>query len=118
MKTLILSLCFLSTAVICNAQSNPELRQDAYEEYQKSDKAMNVAYQKLISVLTEDGKKSLRLSQRAWVAFRDAEAKFDSHHFGEGKFGNIERLGSMNLRTKERTKKLLADHKRFKEING
>ncbi|WP_435892823.1 lysozyme inhibitor LprI family protein [Oceaniferula spumae] len=118
MKPLILSICLLSTAAICNAQSNPELKQNAYEQYQNSDKAMNIAYQKLMSVLTEDGKKKLRLSQRAWVAFRDAEADFDSHHFGEGKFGALERLGSMNLRTQERTRKLLEDHKRFKEING
>ena len=118
MKTLLLSLCLISSAVICNAQSTPELKQDAYAEFQKSDKAMNAAYQKLMSVLTDDGKKKLRLSQRAWVAFRDAEADFDSHHFGEGKLGGVERLGSMNMRTEERTKKLLADHKRFKEING
>lgn len=54
----------------------------------------------------------------AWVAFRDAESVFDSHHFGEGKFGNIERLGSLNLLTKARTKKLLEDHKHFREINS
>ena len=117
MKTLILALCLISSSVVCHAQSNPELMRDAYAEFQKSDKAMNAAYQKLMSVLTEDGKKKLILAQRAWVAFREAEAEVDSHHFGEGKFGNLERLGSLNMRTEERTKKILADHKRFKEIN-
>ena len=118
MKTLILALCLISSAVICNAQTNSELKQSAYERYQQTDKVMNAAYQKLMSVLTEDGKNKLRLSQRAWVAFRDVEADFDCHHFGEGKFGALERIGSLNMRTEERTKKLVEDHKRFKEING
>ncbi|MCP5536969.1 MAG: DUF1311 domain-containing protein [Akkermansiaceae bacterium] len=118
MKTLATLLLLTFSATLCHAQSTPEIKQNAYEEYQKSDKAMNTVYQNLMRVLTEDGKKKLRLSQRAWIAFRDAEADFDCHHFGEGKFGAVERLGSLKMRTQERTMKLLADYKRFKEING
>ncbi len=66
--------------------------------------------------LNEVGQKRLKISQRAWITFRDAQADFDCHHFDGGSFEGLERIGSLDQLTQARTKRLLADYKRFKEI--
>lgn len=47
-----------------------ECAQAAYEEW---DKELNRSYSKLMKQLPEEEKKTLRLSQRAWLKFRDHE---------------------------------------------
>lgn len=96
------------------AQSTAEMKFEAAEAFERSDKAMNAAYQKLMSVLNDEGRKRLKDAQRAWIAFRDAQAGFDSHHFAGGTAEGLERLGSLDQLTRERTKRLLADFERFK----
>lgn len=120
MKTLALIALFIFPALVpfstCNAQSTSELKAQAYARYEKADKAMNVVYKKLLSSLNEEGQKRLKIFQRAWIAFRDAQADFDCHHFDGGKYEGLERIGSLDQQTQARTKRLLADYKRFKEI--
>jgi len=118
MKILALIFLLALPSTICQAQSMAELKAQAYAQYERSDKAMNIAYKKLLSVLNEEGKKRLRKAQRAWVTFRDAQAEFDCHHFAGGTAEGLERIGSLNLLTQARTKRLLEDYKRFKDING
>jgi len=89
---------------------------EALVRYETADKAMNVAYQQLLKVLNEEGKKRLRETQRAWVAYRDAQAGFDSHHFAGGSAEDLERLGSLELLTRARTTRLQEDARRFREI--
>jgi len=99
-----------------HAQTNAEMNEQAGGYLEKSDKAMNEAYQKLLGILNDEGKKRLRESQRAWIAFRDAQAGFDAHHMAGGTGETLERLGSLNELTKERTKRLQEDFARFKEL--
>lgn len=99
-----------------HAQSNAEMREQASVILDRSDKAMNQAYQKLLGILNDEGKKRLRESQRAWLAFRDAQAGFDSHHMAGGTGESLERLGSLNGLTEERTKRLQEDYQRFKDL--
>jgi uncharacterized protein YecT (DUF1311 family) len=75
---------------------------------------MNIAYQKLLAILDDEGKSTLRDAQRAWLTWRDAQAEFDSHQFGRGKLRPLERNGSLQLSTEARTARLLEDYKRFK----
>ncbi len=109
---------FLAIAVIFGfaapAQTTAEMKYEVAAAYEQADKAMNAAYQKLMGVLNDEGKKRLRETQRAWIAFRDAQAGFDSHHFAGGTAEGLERLGSLNLLTRERTKRLIEDFERFK----
>lgn len=98
------------------AQSTVEMKQQAAAAFEKSDKAMNAAYQQLLKILNDEGKKRLREAQRAWVTFRDAQAGFDSHHLAGGTLEGLEYTGSLNLLTQERTKRLLEDYKRFKDL--
>lgn len=101
---------------VCNAQSNSELKAQANARYEKADKEMNAAYKQLMSILSKEGKAHLKVSQRAWNMFRDAQAAFDSHHLAGGTAQGLERTGSLHLLTQARTKRLLANYKRFKEI--
>ena len=77
------SLLLLSTSVLaedngfkCKPEGNQsEMNQCAYEDFQKADKKLNDTYQALIKKAGNNKTyiKKLRVSQRAWVKFRDAE---------------------------------------------
>jgi len=101
---------------IASAQTTVEMKEQAAASLDKSDKAMNAAYQQLLKILNDEGKKRLRETQRAWVTFRDAQAGFDSHHLAGGTLEGLEHLGSLDLLTQERTKRLVEDYKRFKDL--
>jgi uncharacterized protein YecT (DUF1311 family) len=99
-----------------SGQTNRQLIEVGIAQFDAADKKMNVAYQKLLGILDEEGKSTLREAQRAWVVWRDAEAEFDSHHLAGGKLRPLERWGSLTLSTEARTTRLLDDYKRFKEM--
>lgn len=116
MKTISMLVLLAASPLTVHAQTNADMQEQAAGILEKSDKAMNGAYQQLLKILNEEGQKRLRESQRAWVAFRDAQAGFDSHHMAGGTGEGLERLGSLNQLTEERTKRLQEDYKRFKDL--
>lgn len=116
MKIISLLLVLLFSASCVQAQSTAEIKADAQKRYERSDKALNAAYQKLMASLGEEGKTRLKVSQRAWLTYRDSQARFDCHHFHGGSFEGLEYIGSLDQLTQARTKQLLADFKRFKEM--
>ncbi len=66
----------LILVLFCGGTFVPSLRADraASEEMRQSDLALNRVYQKALAAMPDaDAKAKLRESQRAWVAFRDAE---------------------------------------------
>ena len=107
------------TPVDCNnATSTAELNFCADKELEAADKALNAVYEKVLAKITKsEGEKpydakswqdKLRASQRAWVAFRDAECKDlvpMSWSGGTGTSGAV--LGCMSGMTKVRTKDLV-----------
>jgi uncharacterized protein YecT (DUF1311 family) len=97
-------------------QANRQLIDGVITRFDAADKEMNVAYQKLLGTLEDEGKSTLREAQRAWLAWRDAPAEFDSHHLAGGKLRPLERWGSRLKATEARTARLLDDYKRFKEM--
>jgi uncharacterized protein YecT (DUF1311 family) len=97
-------------------QTNRQLIDGEIAQFDAADKKMNAAYQKLLGVLEDEGKSTLREAQRAWLVWRDAQAEFDSHHLAGGKLRPLERWGSRILSTEARTTRLLDDYKRFKEM--
>ena len=52
--------------------------------FEKVDRQLNDTYKKLLARLDNEGKTKLQASQRAWVAFRDADIALVVHHYGEG----------------------------------
>jgi len=80
--------CF---ALACSgwSQTQAEMNQDAAQRFAKADAELNVVYKKLMASLDDVAKEKLRAAQRAWVAFRDAEATFEAD---ESRGGTLEPL--------------------------
>lgn len=117
MKTFAFLTFMLVLSPASFSQTTVEMKADASRAYGVSDKAMNTAYAELMGVLNAEGKKRLKEAQRAWIAYRDAQAGFDSHHLAGGTMEGLEQVGALNLLTQERTKRLREDFARFKEMN-
>ncbi len=82
MKTILLVLPLLFGAVLhandiqCKEDGNQlQLNQCAYEDFKKADKALNKAYSALRSKKKSNKTylTNLKISQRLWIKFRDAE---------------------------------------------
>ncbi len=97
-----------------NAMSTVEMNFCGEKELEKADAALNAAYKKALASIPElagekpyDAKsweEALRASQRAWVAFRDAECKDHVPMFWTGGTATTgEVLGCMTEMTKNRT---------------
>ena len=100
-----------------NAMATVELNFCSEKELDKADADLNAAYKKVLGFIAKsDGENpydakswetALRESQRAWVAFRDADCKGlipMSWSGGTGATGAV--LGCMSEKTKARTKEL------------
>lgn len=101
--------------------SNPDAKEYDYNcpplWQDGADKKLNEVYQQLLAALPKDEAQQLKASQRAWIAFRDADVALVVQHYGEG--GSLGRsIGarrSFEL-TRERVKDLerrLADPHRW-----
>jgi len=88
-----IALC--STAYVAgrhaaNAQTQPEMNESTYHDFQKSDKQLNVLYQQLIQGYDKKDpyagktRKKFVLAERAWIAFRDTEADAEASWQAEG----------------------------------
>jgi uncharacterized protein YecT (DUF1311 family) len=110
MKHLI--LIFLISCNFCFSQTQLEMNEEADENYKKTDKELNVVYNKILAENKSDTKfiSKLKAAQKAWILFRDAEmeAMFPEEdkrlHYGSV----FPMCWSMRLTelTKERIKKL------------
>jgi uncharacterized protein YecT (DUF1311 family) len=108
MKILPLCLALIAaTPVTLHAQSQQEMNAEAAESFKKADKELNEVYAKVLANLDEEAKENLKKSQRAWVAWRDAEAAFRAD--AEARGGSMWPLIHEGVRgrlTKERVKSL------------
>jgi len=60
-----------------HAQTQAAMNAEAWADFKKVDAELNSAYAALMAKLPDaEGKEKLKQSQRAWIAFRDAEAVF------------------------------------------
>jgi len=80
-------MAFAGAAMVCNpahSQSQSEMNQSAEADFEKADAKLNVTYKKLLATLDADGKKKLIAAERAWVAYRDAEADLEADAAARG----------------------------------
>ena len=56
------------------AQSQSEMNAQAARDAALADRELNKVYKQVLDTLDDEGAKLLKASQRAWIAFRDAEA--------------------------------------------
>lgn len=94
-------------APACDApKTTTELMECSGEAFEQADARLNASYRRLMSLLDEEGQRKLREAQRAWIAFRDANAAFagDINRGGTAEGLNI--LGTRTRMTEERASEL------------
>jgi uncharacterized protein YecT (DUF1311 family) len=96
------------------AQSQAEMHQQAAKDFDAADAAMNEAYKPFMSKIDKEAQAKLKSAQRAWVAFRDAEAELEADLAARGgsmlpMVYNGRRTEISKVRTKE-LQKLLKDY--------
>jgi uncharacterized protein YecT (DUF1311 family) len=107
-KLLPLCLALIAAAPVpLPAQSQQEMNAQAAESFKKADRELNEVYAKVMANLDDQAKDHLKRSQRAWVAWRDAEAAFRAD--AEARGGSLWPLiheGTRSRLTRERIKGL------------
>ena len=107
-----LCLCTTALSLPCPApafaQSQGEMNRTAADDYKKSDAELNRVYKKLMAKQDATGAAKLRKSQRAWIAFRDAEMAFAGDEFRGGSAEPLSIYGAGNRLTQARIKQLNA----------
>ncbi len=88
------------------AQSQQEMNFQAERDAAKADKELNQVYKKVLAGQDADGAKLLKESQRAWIAYRDAEAKFAADEARGGSMAPMLYSGTLATLTEERVKRL------------
>jgi uncharacterized protein YecT (DUF1311 family) len=73
------------------AQTQLEMNKEENDSYKKADKELNEVYQKILSEYKSDTifVKNLKVSQRIWVTFRDAELKMKYPDREPGYYGSV-----------------------------
>ncbi len=84
--------------------TRPEIGGCLIENYQEADKKLNAVYSRLFA-LEFEGKEQLRLAQRAWISFRDAECEYMDYR---GTMSNFLKLMCLEKWTLRRTEELEA----------
>jgi uncharacterized protein YecT (DUF1311 family) len=115
-----------SAEVDCgNAMNTVEMNECADKAFLEADRALNAAYKAALAGIAKDNgeaseakkwEAALRSSQRAWIAFRDAECKgLVAMEWSGGTGATSAILGCMTQMTQERTKAL---EERFAKPGG
>lgn len=107
-RALLAGLVFLISANFLGAQSQQEMNRQAEGDAAAADKKLNAAYKKVMADLDEEGQALLKASQRAWLAYRDAEAARVADEMRGGSAAPLLYAGTVARLTKERTKILTA----------
>ena len=89
------------------AQTQAAMNAQARAEFVKVDAELNRTYEALLAKLPDAGsKQKLKESQRAWLAFRDAEAAFAADRARGGSAAPTIRYETITELTQQRTKQL------------
>jgi uncharacterized protein YecT (DUF1311 family) len=111
MTRLTFSIIFCWTVTFCFGQSQRELNEDAAKDYQKADKELNNVFQEILKEYKKDTAfiKNLKVAQKIWVQFRDAETKAKYPDREDGYYGSVQPMCWYLYKTElteERLKKL------------
>lgn len=89
------------------AQSQQEMNQQAAADAAKADKELNQVYKEVLAAqVDEEAVKLLKAAQKAWLAFRDAEARHAEDDARGGSMAPLLYYGRLCQLTEERTKQL------------
>jgi len=99
-----------------HAQSQQDMNGEARKGFKKADAELNTIYKKVVALLPDEkAVELLRKAQRAWVAFRDADAAFHADEMRGGSAAPLLFYGQQTQLTKLRIKHLQRYLKDFEE---
>ena len=102
----LLIFVFIPVAHI-HAQTQAEMNAQARKDFERVDAELNSTYAALVAKLPDaESKRKLKESQRAWIAFRDAEAAFAADQARGGSMAPTIRYGTMTELTQQRLSQL------------
>lgn len=104
LRALVCLLAGMSFSVF--GQNQPELNQMAAKDAGKADAELNRVYKKVLASLDDEGARLLREAQRAWIAYRDAEAKRAADEARGGSMAPMLYSGAIAELTQDRIKRL------------
>lgn len=96
----------LGASLLAIGQDQQTMNRQAEADAAVADKELNTVYKKVLAALDDEGKALLKTSQRAWIAYRDAEAKFAADEMRGGSAAPLLYSGALASLTKERVKRL------------
>jgi uncharacterized protein YecT (DUF1311 family) len=106
-KSTALLIWLLIPVAQIHAQTQAAMNAQAPAEFVQADAELNKTYEALLTKLPDVGSKDkLKQSQRAWLAFRDAEAAFVANQARGGSIAPTIRYETMTELTKQRIKQL------------
>jgi len=89
------------------AQTQAAMNAQARAEFEQADAELNKTYEALLAKLPDaESKQKLKESQRAWLAFRDAEAAFAADQARGGSMAPTIRYETITELTQQRIKQL------------
>ncbi len=104
----ILTLLLLSL-LPSHAQNQHEMNQQAAADSEKADVELNKVYKQVLAAeMDEEAVKLLKAAQKAWIAFRDAEAKHAEDEARGGSMAPLLYYSALARVTRDRTKQLAA----------
>ena len=90
-----------------HGQTQAEMNATAREHFARADADLNKTYQAVLKKLPDaESKQKLKEAQRAWLAFRDAEAAFAADQARGGSMAPTIRYETMTELTQQRIKQL------------
>jgi uncharacterized protein YecT (DUF1311 family) len=102
----LLALGVAALPFTATAQTQAEMNEEAAADFKKADAALNAAYKELKAVQDEEGAIKLKTAQKAWLAYRDAEAAFEAAPNDGGSIYPLVLLEAKTRITEARTKEL------------
>lgn len=111
MKNAIYIFIFFLIQNLSFGQTQLELNQKAENDYKKADKELNSVYQKILIEYKSDTEfiKNLKISQKLWIQFRNAEMKMKFPEREVGYYGSVQPMcwsSYLKKLTEERIKTL------------
>jgi len=110
MKAFILFSIFFMLGINAYCQTQDDLNSKAKSTYEKTDKELNQVYKEILKDYKSDTIfiKSLRIAQRQWIKFRDAQLnmKYPNYPNTDGSASSMCRYYYLKELTEERVKEL------------
>jgi uncharacterized protein YecT (DUF1311 family) len=102
-----ISLLVVVPIAMLSAQTQSAMNAHARADFERADATLNKTYEALLERLPDaESKRKLEDSQRAWIAFRDAQASFAADQLRGGSAAPVARYTSMTESTEQRINQL------------